>query len=111
MCFQNPKICDIVSQEFYENRLQTDLNVRTWKENVPLSIWVNCKIPHVFCHVEGQEHYLSVNVEEGNERSCGNREESEKVVSCGFDWINFDNNIFFSSRCCTHVVYTLKHYI
>ena len=68
-----------MSKEFYGDRLRT-ANVNTWKEKVPMSIWVNSQIPHVFCHVDGTEQYLSVNVEEGNEKSCANQEEAEKVV-------------------------------
>ena len=38
------------------------------------------KIPIVFCHVEGEEEYLAVSTEEGNEQSCSNKKEVDKVV-------------------------------
>ncbi|XP_021359811.1 helicase with zinc finger domain 2-like [Mizuhopecten yessoensis] len=75
----NPRICDFVSAEFYNNKLDT-APVRAWKEEKPLSIWKYPDVPHIFCHVEGEEEYLTVSTEEGNEQSCSNKAEVEKVM-------------------------------
>ena len=34
----------------------------------------------IFCHVEGEEEYLTVSTEEGNEQSCSNKQEVNQVV-------------------------------
>ncbi|XP_021359813.1 helicase with zinc finger domain 2-like [Mizuhopecten yessoensis] len=75
----NPRICDFVSAEFYNDKLDTAPS-RAWKEETPLSIWKYPDVPHIFCHVEGEEEYLTVSTEEGNEHSCSNKAEVEKVM-------------------------------
>ncbi|XP_069128579.1 LOW QUALITY PROTEIN: 3'-5' exoribonuclease HELZ2-like [Argopecten irradians] len=76
----HPQICDFVSKEFYENKLETAPS-RAWKEDNPLELWKYHGVPHIFCHVEGEEEYLTVSTEEGNEQSCSNKEEVEKVLA------------------------------
>ncbi|XP_060082155.1 helicase with zinc finger domain 2-like [Ylistrum balloti] len=75
----HPRICDFVSSQFYDNKLETAPS-RVWKEDNPLSIWKYSEVPHIFCHVEGEEEYLTVSTEEGNEQSCSNKAEIEKVL-------------------------------
>ncbi|XP_069128073.1 3'-5' exoribonuclease HELZ2-like isoform X1 [Argopecten irradians] len=87
----HPQICDFVSKEFYENKLETAPS-RVWKEDNPLELLKYHGTPpiellkyhgtpHIFCHVEGEEEYLTVSTEEGNEQSCSNKEEVEKVLA------------------------------
>ncbi|XP_033737975.1 LOW QUALITY PROTEIN: helicase with zinc finger domain 2-like [Pecten maximus] len=76
----NPRICDFVSSEFYNNKLETAPSF-VWREDNPLSLWKYRDVPHMFCHVEGDEEYLTVSTEEGNEQSCSNKEEVEKVLA------------------------------
>ncbi|XP_061168140.1 helicase with zinc finger domain 2-like [Saccostrea echinata] len=76
----HPGICEFPSNEFYDGRLQT-MSSPKWDIPNPLKIWVNRdKIPIVFCHIEGEEEFLTVSTEEGNEQSCSNKREIDKVV-------------------------------
>ena len=77
---QHPGICEFPSKQFYDGKLLTGSSPK-WDIKTPLGIWMNRKkIPIVFCHVEGEEEYLAVSTEEGNEQSCSNKQEVEKVV-------------------------------
>lgn len=53
---------------------------KAWYTKNKLEIWPNKLKPIVFCHVEGEEEYLTVSTEEGNEQSCSNTQEVEQVV-------------------------------
>ncbi|XP_022318580.2 3'-5' exoribonuclease HELZ2-like [Crassostrea virginica] len=76
----HPGICEFPSKQFYDGKLQTGSSPK-WDIKTPLRIWINRKkIPIVFCHVEGEEEYLAVSTEEGNEQSCSNKKEVDKVV-------------------------------
>jgi hypothetical protein len=77
--FQNPRICDFPSEQFYQNKLETMPSI-AWKVNEPLSLWNFPTVPHLFCHVEGEEDCLSVTTEEGNQQSKSNMAEVEQVV-------------------------------
>ncbi|XP_056018047.1 helicase with zinc finger domain 2-like isoform X3 [Ostrea edulis] len=77
----HPGICEFPSNQFYEGKLRTESSPK-WDIPNPLNIWINReKIPIVFCHVEGEEEYLTVSTEEGNEQSCSNKHEVNKVNS------------------------------
>ncbi|KAK7100382.1 hypothetical protein V1264_023346 [Littorina saxatilis] len=81
----HPQICAFPSQEFYENQLKTGPSFRR-------KVWyhMNCwpkyppefqnPIPHVLVDIRGEEETLTVNTEEGNERSKSNSMEAEKVI-------------------------------
>ncbi|XP_011437288.3 3'-5' exoribonuclease HELZ2 [Magallana gigas] len=76
----HPAICEFPSKEFYDGKLLTKSSPK-WDISNPLKIWINRdKKPIVFCHVEGEEEYLTVSAEEGNEQSCSNKQEVDKVV-------------------------------
>ncbi|XP_061168139.1 helicase with zinc finger domain 2-like [Saccostrea echinata] len=76
----HPGICAFPSNEFYDGRLLTESSPK-WDIPNPLKIWVNRdKIPIVFCHIEGEEEFLTVSTEEGNEQSCSNKQEVDQVV-------------------------------
>jgi len=60
--------------------LETGWQSIAWNEDKPLFIWPDPEFPHVFCHIEGAEDSQAVATEEGNERSCKNMVEVEKVV-------------------------------
>ncbi|XP_062574963.1 helicase with zinc finger domain 2-like [Saccostrea cucullata] len=76
----HPGICEFPSTEFYDGRLLTESSPK-WDIPNPLKIWVNRdKIPIVFCHIEGEEEFLTVSTEEGNEQSCSNKQEVDQVV-------------------------------
>ena len=51
-----------------------------WKVNEPLSLWRVPNVPHMFCHVEGEEETLQVTTDEGNQQSKSNKAEVEQVV-------------------------------
>ena len=77
---QHPGICEFPSKQFYDGKLQTGSSPK-WDIKTPLRIWINRKkIPIVFYHVEGEEEYLAVSTEEGNEQSRSNKKEVDKVV-------------------------------
>ncbi|XP_033737985.1 helicase with zinc finger domain 2-like [Pecten maximus] len=75
----NPRLCDFISAQFYHNQLQTAPST-AWMEQNPLGLWKYRETPHILCHVEGGEEYLTVSTYEGNEQSCSNKAEVEKVV-------------------------------
>lgn len=81
--FQNPKICEFPSQQFYEGKLRTGPEGR-WIVDEPLKIWRNPEIPLLFCHVEGEEETQAVASEEGNQQSRRNRAEVDHVVGILF---------------------------
>ncbi|XP_021359819.1 helicase with zinc finger domain 2-like isoform X2 [Mizuhopecten yessoensis] len=76
----NPSICEFVSSQFYCGKLETAWST-AWEEQNPLRLWKDPNYPYLFCHVEGEEEYLSVSTEEGNEKSCSNQEEVREVVN------------------------------
>ena len=47
----------------------------------PLAMWPQAGQPKVFCHVEGEEEYLEVRTEEGNQKSFKNEQEVQQIVS------------------------------
>ncbi|KAJ8303066.1 LOW QUALITY PROTEIN: hypothetical protein KUTeg_019462 [Tegillarca granosa] len=85
----NPFICEFPSKAFYDGQLET-VPSRIWQELSPLKFWtrlfmkmndpVRGHIPHIFCHIEGEENVLTVSTEEGNEQSRSNMKEVEQVV-------------------------------
>ena len=81
--FQNPKICEFPSQQFYEGKLRTGPEGR-WIVDEPLKIWRDPRIPLLFCHIEGEEETQAVDTEEGNQQSRRNRAEVDHVVGILF---------------------------
>ncbi|XP_060082145.1 helicase with zinc finger domain 2-like [Ylistrum balloti] len=75
----HPSICELVSSQFYGGDLETVLPSER-KVQPSLRLWKDPQYPYIFLHVEGEEEYLSVSTEEGNENSCRNQMEVEKVV-------------------------------
>lgn len=75
----NPRICDFPSKQFYRGRLETMPSV-AWKVIEPLSLWQFPNVPHLFCHVEGEEQTLSVSTDEGNQQSKSNKAEVDEVI-------------------------------
>ncbi|XP_060082124.1 helicase with zinc finger domain 2-like [Ylistrum balloti] len=75
----NPRLCDFISAQFYNKQLQTAPSF-AWEEPNPLALWKHPAVPHIFCHVDGVEEYLAVSSNEGNEQSCSNKAEVEKVL-------------------------------
>ncbi|XP_061168138.1 helicase with zinc finger domain 2-like [Saccostrea echinata] len=75
----HPRICDFPSDKFYKGNLET-MPSTAWKVEKPLSLWRVPNVPHMFCHVEGEEESLSVTTEEGNQQSKSNKAEVKEVV-------------------------------
>ncbi|XP_062574962.1 LOW QUALITY PROTEIN: helicase with zinc finger domain 2-like [Saccostrea cucullata] len=75
----HPAICEFPSTHFYDKKLITKKSSK-WKSKTPLNIWINKNKPIIFCHVEGEEDYLTVSTEEGNEQSCSNKQEVDHVI-------------------------------
>ncbi|XP_061168179.1 helicase with zinc finger domain 2-like [Saccostrea echinata] len=75
----HPAICEFPSTHFYDKKLITKKS-SAWKTKTPLNIWIDKEKPIIFCHVEGEEEYLTVSTEEGNEQSCSNKQEVDHVV-------------------------------
>lgn len=68
---------------FYKDKLETIASSK-WQVLEPLQMWNNPENPCVFCHVEGEEEYLSYSTDEGNEMSRYNMAEVHQVVSTCF---------------------------
>ncbi|XP_071490369.1 3'-5' exoribonuclease HELZ2-like [Diadema antillarum] len=69
-------ICAFPSQNFYEDKLETDQTVKSRSPDPLRAIWPNKgRTPTVFCHVYGKEETLTVKSEEGNEMSKSNMAE------------------------------------
>ena len=82
MFLQHPQICDFPSKQFYGGNLKTARKYIS--RNDQLDIWPRDEhnvYPHVFVHIDGQERFLSVSTEEGNEKSRSNLQEVQYVVS------------------------------
>ena len=77
---QNPAICAFPSWQFYNNKLET-IPSSAWMTETPLAMWPQAEQPQVFCHVEGEEEYLEVRTEEGNQKSFKNEQEVQQIVS------------------------------
>nr|XP_022318579.1 helicase with zinc finger domain 2-like isoform X2 [Crassostrea virginica] len=75
----HPEICRFPSNHFYEGKLKTKRS-RTWFTKDTFNIWTNKRIPMMFCHVDGEEEYLTVSTDEGNEQSCSNKQEVDQVM-------------------------------
>ncbi|KAL5022258.1 hypothetical protein ScPMuIL_001413 [Solemya velum] len=79
----NPQICQFPSKAFYEGKLETGPS-RNWTDDSPMVLWPRASngkhIPHLFCHVEGEEETLTVTTDEGNEQSKSNNKELDLVV-------------------------------
>ncbi|XP_056018045.1 helicase with zinc finger domain 2-like isoform X4 [Ostrea edulis] len=73
------EICKFPSKQFYDGKLITKKS-SAWVTRKSLSIWTNRGKPIVFCHVEGEEEYLTVSTEEGNQQSCSNKQEVDHVI-------------------------------
>ncbi|XP_062566529.1 helicase with zinc finger domain 2-like [Saccostrea cucullata] len=74
----HPSLCSFPSKAFYDEKLITN-DPQKWKMLQPLSLWRDSENPLVFCHMEGQEDYLSNMSEEGNEMSKFNDAEIDQV--------------------------------
>ena len=79
--FQHQAIQEFPSEQFYENKLETQLSFQ--REPSDLQVWpggVSC--PIAFCHIEGKEVMtLPVTTAEGSEQSKSNMEEVQVIVS------------------------------
>ncbi|KAJ8306093.1 hypothetical protein KUTeg_016638 [Tegillarca granosa] len=85
----NPHICFFPSMMFYDGKLTTQKS-RSWEDKSPFNFWKICQgkaadpqrrhIPHLFCHIEGEEESLLVSTEDGNEQSKSNMAEVEHMV-------------------------------
>ena len=78
--FQHQAIQEFPSEQFYENKLETQLSFQ--REPSDLQVWpggVSC--PIAFCHIEGKEVTLPVTTAEGSEQSKSNMEEVQVIVS------------------------------
>lgn len=75
--------------DFYDGKLTTQKS-RSWEDKSPFNFWKICQgkaadpqrrhIPHLFCHIEGEEESLLVSTEDGNEQSKSNMAEVEHMV-------------------------------
>ncbi|XP_033113852.1 helicase with zinc finger domain 2-like isoform X2 [Anneissia japonica] len=75
-------ICDFPSQQFYDEKLKTDISVSKRKPdtlNWPTRDG-NKEYHTLFCHVEGKEESQTVKTEEGNENSKCNQQEIECLM-------------------------------
>ncbi|XP_056009193.1 helicase with zinc finger domain 2-like isoform X4 [Ostrea edulis] len=75
----HPSLCRFPSRMFYKDKLETIASSK-WQVLEPLQMWNNPENPCVFCHVEGEEEYLSYSTDEGNEMSRYNMAEVHQVV-------------------------------
>ncbi|XP_076462248.1 3'-5' exoribonuclease HELZ2-like isoform X2 [Babylonia areolata] len=80
----HPEICAFPSREFYEGGLKTGYSTLWGGELLPL--WPSDpmipkrQVPHLLINVCGEEEMLTVNTDQGNERSKSNSLEAEKVI-------------------------------
>ncbi|XP_033113754.1 helicase with zinc finger domain 2-like [Anneissia japonica] len=77
----HPSICDFPSQQFYDNKLKTDISVSKRKPDTLK--WPrdgNKEYHTLFCHVDGKEESQTVKTEEGNENSKCNQQELECLM-------------------------------
>ena len=77
---QNREICRFPSSQFYSDRLET-VDSSAGMVEPCLKMWLQADVPHVFCHVDGEESFLPVKNEDGNQRSVMNKEEVQHIVS------------------------------
>ncbi|XP_061162412.1 helicase with zinc finger domain 2-like isoform X2 [Saccostrea echinata] len=75
----HPSLCRFPSKHFYGGMLKTIPSPK-WEVIEPLHMWRDPKDPCVFCHIEGEEEYLSYSTDEGNEMSRYNMAEVDQVV-------------------------------
>ena len=78
---KDPSLCCFPSHQFYEGKLKTGGG--RWRDGDKLDIWPQDRkgtYPHVLVHVEGEERFLTVSTEDGNEQSRSNSAEIEHVV-------------------------------
>lgn len=83
MCvlLKNPALCYFPSNQFYDGKLTTGGG--RWRDGNQLDIWPHDSkrtYPHVLVHVEGEEKFLTVSTEDGNEQSRSNSAEIDHVV-------------------------------
>ncbi|KAL8586098.1 hypothetical protein ACOMHN_065061 [Nucella lapillus] len=85
----HPEICAFPSHEFYEGKLKTGYSslwggelLPLWPRN-PMNQWPrnpDKQVPHLLINVQGEEEMLTVNTDQGNERSKSNSLEADKVI-------------------------------
>ncbi|XP_061196372.1 helicase with zinc finger domain 2-like [Saccostrea echinata] len=113
----HPSLCRFPSNTFYDKKLRTK-DLEKWKMQQPLSLWRDPKNPLVFCHIEGQEEYLSNTTEEGNEMSKFNNAEIDQVEKVYQHLLKQEGispeNIYIMSQYnaqCSKIKERLKRYV